>query len=126
MGKFKIGRGNMIAYNYYLLAVLLILIGGYIINFIIEKLDVAYASPVLPHEFEGYYDAEKYRKSQSYLKKKAQFSLIEDAFFTFGVIIFILAGWFNLIDSFARSLGQIPLITGLIFLGILYLTHYIF
>jgi STE24 endopeptidase len=116
----------MIAYNYYLPAVLFILIGGYIINFIIEKLDVAHASPVLPREFEGYYDTEKYRKSQSYFKKKARFSLIENAFFTFGVIIFILAGWFNLIDGFARSLQQAPLVTGLIFLGILYLAHYIF
>jgi len=116
----------MIAYNYYLPAVLLILIGGYIVNFIIEKLDVAYASPVLPREFEGYYDAEKYRKSQSYLKERVRFSLIENAFFTFGVIIFILAGWFNLIDGFARSLQQAPLVTGLIFLGIIYLVHYLF
>lgn len=116
----------MTPYNYYLPVVLLILIGGYIVNFIIEQLDIAYAPPVLPRELEGYYDAEKYQKSQSYLKKKVRFSLIENAFFTCGVIIFILAGWFNLIDGCARSLHQPPLVTGLIFLGILYLTYYIF
>ena len=112
--------------NYYLPVVLIILIGGYVVDFIVEKLDVAYASPVLPREFEGYYDAEKYRKSQSYLKERVRFSLIESAFFTLGVIIFILAGWFNLIDSFARSLQQAPIVTGLIFIGIMYLAYYLF
>ena len=80
----------MIVYNYYLPAVLVILIGGYIVDFIVERLDVAYASPVLPREFEGYYDAEKYRKSQTYLKERVRFSLIEGSFFTVGVIVFIL------------------------------------
>ncbi|MCX5678684.1 MAG: M48 family metallopeptidase [Candidatus Omnitrophica bacterium] len=113
-------------HNYYLPVILFILIGGYILDFIIEKLDVAYASPVLPREFEGYYDAEKYRKSQNYLKERVRFGLIESAFFTAGIVIFILAGWFNLIDGFARSLGQPPLITGLIFLGIMYLIQHLF
>lgn len=116
----------MTAYNFYLLLVLIILIGGYIINFIVEKLDVANASTILPHEFEGYYDAEKYSKSQSYLKDRVWFGLIESALFTVGAVIFIIAGWFNLIDSFARSFGQAPIITGLIFLGIIFLASYIF
>lgn len=116
----------MNSYNYYLPVVLFILAGGYIVNFIIEKLDVAHASPVLPKEFDGYYDAEKYRKSQSYLKERVRFSLIENAFFTLGAIVFILAGWFNLIDGFARSLEQGPLVTGLIFIGIMYLVHHLF
>lgn len=116
----------MTVHNYYLPAVLIILAGGYIVNFIIEKLDLSYAQPVLPREFEGYYDAEKYGKSQSYLKERVRFSLIEKALFTSGVIIFILAGWFNLIDRFARSFQQAPLVTGLIFFGIIYLTHNIF
>ncbi len=113
-------------HNYYLPIVLLILIGGYILDYVIEKLDVAHASPILPREFDGYYDAEKYRKSQSYLKERVRFSLIENAFFTIGVVIFILAGWFNLIDLFARSFRQPPLVTGLIFIGIMYLTRYLF
>ncbi|MEI8012632.1 MAG: M48 family peptidase, partial [Candidatus Omnitrophota bacterium] len=93
----------MIVHNYYLLAVLAILIGGYIVNFIIEKLDISHASPLLPREFEGYYDAVKYRDSQGYHKKQVQFSLAEDAFFTCGIIISILAGWFNQVDVCVRS-----------------------
>lgn len=116
----------MIVDKYYLPIVLFILVGGYIVNFIIAKLDVAYASPTLPSEFEGYYDAEKYRKSQSYLKERVGFSLVESTFFTVGILVFILAGWFDSIDMFARSLQQAPLVTGLIFLGTLYLIWYLF
>ena len=115
----------MIVHNYYLLAVLAILIGGYIVNFIIEKLDISHASPLLPREFEGYYDAVKYRDSQGYHKKQVQFSLAEDAFFTCGIIISILAGWFNQVDVCVRSLQQDSLVTGLIFIGILSLIYYI-
>ncbi|MFA6321826.1 MAG: M48 family metallopeptidase [Candidatus Omnitrophota bacterium] len=111
--------------NYYLPAILTILIGGYVISFIVEKLDAAHTSTELPSEFEGYYDAEKYSKSQSYLKERIRFGLIEGAFFTSGAVIFILAGWFNLLDSFARSFGQAPIVTGLIFLGIIFLIYYI-
>ncbi len=105
---------------------MIIIIGGYVVSFIVEMLDIAHASSVLPREFEGYYDAEKYRKSQTYLKEKVHFSLIESAIFALGAIIFILAGWFNLIDEFARSLGQAPIVTGLIFLGIIYLASTLF
>lgn len=116
----------MNSYNYYLPLILVILVGGYIVNFIIERLDVAHASPVLPKEFEGYYDAEKYRRSQNYLRERVRFSLIENAFFTVGIVIFILAGWFDLIDGFARSFQQTSLVTGLFFLGIIYLVSYLF
>jgi STE24 endopeptidase len=105
---------------------LAIIVGGYVVSFIVEMLDIAHASRVLPREFEGYYDAEKYRKSQTYLKEKVRFSLIESAIFALGAIIFILAGWFNLIDNFARSFRQGPIVTGLAFLGIIFLASTLF
>ena len=112
-------------HNYYLSAILVILIGGYAVNFIIERLNIAHASPALPREFEGYYDTKKYSKSQAYLKENTRFGFIEHGFFTLAVIIFILFGWFNLIDGYARSLRQGPVITGLIFFGVIYLLSYL-
>jgi STE24 endopeptidase len=110
----------------YLPVVLIILIGGYAVNFIIERLDIAHASSVLPDEFEGYYDAEKYKRSQAYLKARILFGLVENAVFTIAAIIVILAGWFDLIDRFARSFQQAPIVTGLIFFCVIYLASYIF
>lgn len=116
----------MSAHNYYLTAVLIILIGGYIVNFIVEMLDITNASPILPPEFVGYYDARRYQHSQDYLKEKIRFGLIESAIFTLAIVKIILSGWFNLIDGFARSFQQPDIITGLIFFWIIYLAVYLF
>lgn len=83
----------------------------------VEKLNVKHASVVLPDEFEGYYDPEKYRKSQNYLKENTNFKIFTDTFFTVIKIVFIILGGFNFVDTFARSFNFGPIPTGLIFTG---------
>ena len=56
--------------NYYLVIILAILIGDYLLELIIDTLNVRHAKTDLPHELQDTYDAEKYRKSQEYLKEK--------------------------------------------------------
>ncbi|MDO8535588.1 MAG: M48 family metallopeptidase [Candidatus Omnitrophota bacterium] len=112
-------------HNYYLPAILAILIGGYFVNLIIERLNIAHASPVLPREFDGYYDNERYSRSQAYLKENVRFGFIEHGLFTLAIIVFILTGGFNIIDGVARSLRQGPVVTGLIFFGIIYFLSYL-
>jgi STE24 endopeptidase len=73
----------------------------------------------LPAEFAGYYDSEKYKKSQLYLKDNTYFSLANDTFFLLVTVIFILSGGFNYADKFARSFGFGTVLTGLIFTAIL-------
>ena len=111
--------------NIYLAIILTILIGEYILDLIVENLNVRSASSVLPMEFEGYYDAEEYKKSQEYLKDSTNFRLFKDTFFTFIIVAFILIGGFNFIDRLARSLNFGYILTGLIFAGILMLASQI-
>ena len=105
----------------FLIIILTILIGEYLLNLIVDTKNVRYLKTDLPEEFSGYYDREKYRKSQEYLKENTRFGLITDSIATPVTIAFILLGGFNLVDQFARSfhLGMIP--TGLIFAGVLML-----
>ena len=105
----------------FLIIILTILIGEYLLNLIVDTKNVRYLKTDLPEEFSGYYDREKYRKSQEYLKENTRFGLITDSIATPVTIAFILLGGFNLVDQFARSfhLGTIP--TGLIFAGVLML-----
>ncbi len=105
--------------NKYLILILGIILFKYLLNLIIEILNLKYANPQLPKEFDGYYDAEKYKKSQLYLKEKTNFGLIEDTFMTAITVGFILYGGFNMFDGFARGFGYGNIISGLIFLGIL-------
>lgn len=105
--------------NLYLLVILVIIGGNYLLDAIIETLNVQHVSTELPEEFIGYYDAEKYQQAQNYLKENTRFGIIADSLFTPVTVAFILFGGFNYVDQLARScnLGSIP--TGLIFSGIL-------
>ena len=107
--------------NVYLVIILIILIGEYFLDLIVENLNVRRASPVLPQEFAAYYDADKYKKSQDYLKENTRFKLIKSGFFTSVILAFILTGGFNFADRLARSFNLGPILTGLIFAGMLML-----
>lgn len=107
--------------NLYLIFILTILITEYLLSLVIDTLNLRNASPVLPKEFEGFYDAEKYKKSQSYLQETTKFSLLKGGFTTVILILFIVAGGFRWMDEFARNFHLSEILTGLIFAGILML-----
>lgn len=105
----------------YLLIILAIIIGEYFINFFVEYLNLKNISSQLPDEFVGFYDQEKYKKSQDYLKVTTKFGLIKETIMTAIILFFILLGGFNSVDIFARSFDKGPILTGLIFAGVLML-----
>jgi len=105
--------------NWYLVIILVILIGDYVLGLVVDVLNVKYLKTDLPAAFSGYYDEEKYRKSQEYLKENTRFGLITDSITTPAVIAFILLGGFNWVDQWARGFHWGPIGTGLIFAAIL-------
>lgn len=107
--------------NIYLLIIIVFLILSSLIDFIADYLNVKNMSDVLPKEFEGYYDGEKYKKSQNYLKDKTKFSFISSSFVLVTGLVFILAGGFNFVDKFARSFGYSEIVSGMIFISVLML-----
>ncbi|MBU1085887.1 MAG: M48 family metallopeptidase [Candidatus Omnitrophica bacterium] len=111
--------------NKYLVLILGIILFKYVLNLVVEILNIKAVNPQLPKEFKNYYDAEKYKKSQLYLKEKTNFSLIEDTIMTALTVGFILWGGFNLVDGMARGFGYGAILSGLIFLGILMLASQI-
>jgi STE24 endopeptidase len=88
---------------------------------IADYLNVRNLSDDIPSEFEGYYDKEKYVKSQEYLKERTKFAVNYATFFTMAQILFITLGGFNIADGFARSFGFGEVVTGLIIAGMLLL-----
>ncbi len=105
--------------NAFLIIILVILVGDYVLGMIVDILNVKHLKTQLPEAFSGYYDAEKYKKSQEYLKENTQFGLITGSIATPAIIAFILLGGFNRVDLWARSLEWGPIATGLIFAAIL-------
>ncbi len=106
--------------NIFLFLIILFLILSWLLDFVSNRLNIKNMSDVLPEEFEGYYDKEKYKKSQSYLKDKTKFSTISSTIMIIVEIVFILFAGFNYIDIFARSFNFGEIGSGLIFITVLF------
>jgi len=107
--------------NFYLAIILFAIVGHYLLDVVVESLDLRHLKPELPEEYIGYYDAAAYKRAQNYLRENTKLELLTDTVVIPILIGFILFGGFNLIDRTARSfqLGTIP--TGLLFTAILLL-----
>jgi len=102
--------------NPYLVLVLFILVGHYLLDRIIAWLNLNRLDPRLPAEFIGFYDPEKYARSQNYTRERTRFSFIQDSIELAVMLAFILSGGFNLADRLARGLGVGPILTGVVFI----------
>lgn len=107
--------------NGYLIFILCLLVFNYLLNLVVELLNLKELKTEIPAEYEEYYDEEKYSKSQSYLRETTRFELL-NATITLPIIIaFICFGGFTWVDQLARSAGGGLILTGLLFAGILML-----
>lgn len=111
--------------NYFLIIILAVLIGTYLLDVVVDTLNARHVKTELPEEFRDCYDADKYKKSQEYLKENTRFGIVSDSIMTPITIVFILFGGFNFVDQFARSFNLGSILTGLIFAGVLMLASQI-
>uniref|UniRef100_UPI004056ED6E M48 family metallopeptidase n=1 Tax=Candidatus Electrothrix sp. TaxID=2170559 RepID=UPI004056ED6E len=111
--------------NSYLIFILFVLVGGYVLDLVISFLEIRSLQPDLPAEFRDTYDEEKYRASQKYTKVTTGFSVIQDTVTLVLTLIFILAGGFNVVDLLVRSVGWSSIGTGLLFTGSLILLSFL-
>lgn len=105
--------------NIYLIVILAALIGHYLINLFSDWLNLRHMSEQPPAELKDYYDSGRYAKSQRYLRDNTRFGQIHSSFNLIVVLALMLAGGFNLIDTWACAAGAGPIATGLVFTGIL-------
>ncbi|GAI78061.1 unnamed protein product, partial [marine sediment metagenome] len=73
----------------------------------------------LPTALEGIYKAEDYRKSQEYIRATTRFGLVGNSFVLFLLLAFWFSGGFNWFDQVVRVWNYIPLMSGLLYIGIL-------
>lgn len=111
--------------NFFLIIILAILIGTYLLDLVVDILNMRHVKTDLPEEFEGFYDAIKYKKSQEYLRENTRFGIISDSVTTPIAIGFIIFGGFNIVDQFARGFNLGTITTGLVFAGVLILASHL-
>ena len=106
--------------NIYLLIILSALIGEFLLRTLVRVLNLKALDPGLPNEFQGYYDEEKYARSQEYTRVNTRFAFFTTSFDLMVILVFILFGGFNFVDQIVRGFGLSTLPSGLAFFGILF------
>jgi len=103
--------------NPYLIFILAVIAGGWLLELVVETLNLRHVSPFPPEEFQGIVDPDQYRLTGRYLKEKTGFKLSLSSAMTVLTAGFILVGGFNLVDRWARGWGWNEVPTGLLFAG---------
>ncbi|MCH7590873.1 M48 family metallopeptidase [PVC group bacterium] len=101
--------------NPYLVFILFVLVGSFIIRCLGDVLNIRNSKNHIPQEFVGVYDTDLYQKSQTYLKENTVFCLVSSGVLLAVQVIFICLGGFDSVDRLARSFSLSPIPTGMIF-----------
>lgn len=105
--------------NIYLIVIIGSMVLGWAVNTTVSRLNAAALDPAVPQEFADVFDAKAYASSQEYTRATSRYSLVADTVGLAAMVAFILLGGFPAVDAVARAVGGGPLVTGLVFMGIL-------
>ncbi len=98
--------------------VLTLLINTFI-NILTDILNLKNMQNSVPEEFKHVYDEEKYKKSQEYLRACTKFNMKVSVFDLMLILSFWFLKGFPYIDSIVRSWHFGPIVSGLLYIGVL-------
>jgi STE24 endopeptidase len=107
--------------NTYTIIILAALLLNFIINAAADLLNLKSLRTRLPEEFRDVYKLADYEKSQLYSRQQTRFGQVSAIFDLAVLLIFWFSGGFNFLDIMVRGLGYGPVISGLIYIGIIML-----
>ncbi|HDL18979.1 MAG TPA: M48 family peptidase [Bacteroidetes bacterium] len=105
--------------NIYAIIILTTLILEFILNSVADTVNLKHLSSELPDEFRDVYDAGAYTKSQEYTRVNTKFGTITSIFGLAVTLVFWFGGGFNYLDIMVRNWQLNPVLTGLVYMGIL-------
>ncbi|AOW19709.1 M48 family metallopeptidase [Urechidicola croceus] len=101
---------------YIIISIILI---NFLVDKIIDSLNAKHFDDILPIEVSDVYNNEEYLESQKYKKLNFKFSNITSTFSIVLTILFFVFDGFRIVDDFARSLTDNPILIALIFFGVI-------
>jgi hypothetical protein len=101
--------------------ILAALVFEFVLHRLSEALNLRSASALVPAAFKELYDSTRYARAQDYLRARTRFAWISSGVFLAATIAFWLGGGFGLLDGGVRSLGHGPILSGLIYVGALWI-----
>ena len=105
--------------NPFFFVILFALIIDYAVGLVADVLNLKSLRSELPPDLEGVYQPEDYRRSQEYIRTNTRFDFVTGAFGLAILLSFWFAGGFNYLDQIVRSWGFVPIVNGLLYIGIL-------
>jgi len=96
-----------------------IIIINFVVDLILDSLNAKQYGAALPSELQDVYPDEEYKKSMDYKKTNHKFGLISGGFSLLLTLGFFFLEGFKLVNNFAASISDNPIIVGLIFFGII-------
>ncbi len=104
-------------YNTVFVLLISVLIFGYLLDRILDKLNLDHTLPVLPEELAGIFDAEEYRKSQLYKRDNTRFSFVTSSLSFVLMLLLFAFGIFGWFDGLIAGIRTHYIVHVLIFFG---------
>lgn len=105
--------------NTYLAVILISLVLNWLLGIISNYCNEKHMAPHPPEDFRDVYDERKYSESQEYARANMRFSSVADTVSLVIMLSFILLGGFNWLDMHVRSMNLGPIVSGLVYIGVL-------
>ncbi len=103
------------------LIILGLLVADFVLERVLEYLNITQLGDDLPGDIADIYDEKEYKKQQAYQRANYRFSAISSSFSFLLMLAMLLVSGFALVNNWAFSITQSPILGALIFFGILML-----
>ena len=105
----------------YLLLIIGIVVLGFIVQQVLDYLNLRQMSPELPAHLRDIYPEDEYRRSIAYQKERQRFSFLLSSLNFLLLLALLLSGGFGWLDGWLRNYLDNPIWLALAFFGILFL-----
>ena len=102
---------------FYLLITIVIIV--FVIDTLLDILNARHFNNKIPSEVDDVYPEDEYQKSIAYKKANYKFKLVSSTISLALMLLFFFLDGFALVDNYARSISDNPIIVGLLFFGII-------
>jgi len=104
-------------YNTVFVLMIGVLVFGYVLERILDRLNLSHTLPVLPKELEDIFDPEEYKKSQMYKRDNTRFSFFTSSMGLVVMLILFFLGGFGWYDGLIAGITSHYILHVLIFFG---------
>jgi len=106
-------------YNTIFVVIIGVLVFGYVLDRLLDSLNLKHILPEMPEELKGIYDPEEYERSQLYKRDNTRFSFITSSLSLVVMGVLFFSGGFGWLDRWVSTLTGNYIIHVLIFFALL-------